>query len=154
MSRPVVIFVAVLAVFAGIKAHAQIYPKPVVTVPVGPSNTPATPVRPAYKIFPPVEYDHDYEGDLTIRIVDTLEELYAVCKLDRASTPYLLACSWHNDKSCLVVMVKDEVMRTRGYTTGLLFRHERGHCNGWSKDHENERTLPAGSCTGCQKAPE
>jgi len=42
-------------------------------------------------------------------------------------------------------MVRDEVMRERGYSTGLLLRHERGHCNGWTGAHEGERPLPLGS---------
>jgi len=38
-------------------------------------------------------------------------------------------------------MVKDEVMRSRNWTTGLLLRHEIGHCNGWGADHEGERGI-------------
>jgi amino acid transporter len=101
---------------------------------------PTTPVT--YNIFPPVEYDHDYEGDLTIKMVDSIAELYAVCKINN---PSLLACSSHNAKSCLIIMVKDEVMRKNGYSTGLLFRHERGHCNGWGADHAGQRPLLVGS---------
>jgi hypothetical protein len=144
MKAPVVILVSVLAVFAGLKAHAQmtpITPKPVVTVPVPPSDKPTKPE--AYKNLPPVEHDHQYEGDLTITIVDTLEALYTICLHSPVTKPYLLACSWRNDKSCLVVMVKDEVMRTRGYNTGLLLRHEIGHCNGWGREHEGERAIGA-----------
>jgi hypothetical protein len=83
-----------------------------------------------------------YEGDLTIKIVDTLEELYDLCRLPNRS---LLACSTHNSKGCLIVMVNDEIMRKRGYTTGLLFRHEQGHCNGWGPDHGGERPQPPGA---------
>jgi len=36
-------------------------------------------------------------------------------------------------------MVRDEVMRKRGYNTGLILRHERGHCNGWDGYHTGGR---------------
>ena len=142
MKRPVVIFVAILAVLAGIKARAQTEPRLVPAAPVKSITTvPVKPVEPVpilHMILPPEQYDHDYEGDLTIKIVDTIEELRALCKLD---APQLLACSTHNSQSCLIVMVKDKVMRQRGWTTGLLLRHERGHCNGWPGDHAGERPL-------------
>ena len=97
----------------------------------------------AYKIFPPPEYDHDYDGDLTIHIMNTLEELHVACA--PLKNPNLLACSWHNLRSCVIIMVKDELMRERGYTTGLMYRHERGHCNGWPGDHPGELPLYVGS---------
>jgi len=97
---------------------------------------------PLYGIFPPVKYDYEYEGDLTIEMVDTQAEVQTMC---RVNNPHILACSWQNGKSCLILMVRDEVMRERGYSTGLLLRHERGHCNGWSGAHEGERPLPLGS---------
>ena len=93
-------------------------------------------------ILPPEEYDHQYEGDLTIKIVDTLEELFALCG---QRLPNMLACSYpsymDNFKSCQIVMVKDETMRKRGWTSGLLFRHEQGHCNGWPGSHLGQREL-------------
>ena len=95
-----------------------------------------------YDILPPVQYDYHYEGDLTIKIVDTLEELYDLCRIPNRN---ILACSTHNSRSCLIVMVNDELMRKRGYTTGLLFRHEQGHCNGWGPDHGGERPQPPGA---------
>src|SRR5262249_58987305 len=89
-------------------------------------------------IFPPAEYDHYYEGDLTIRIVATIEELYAICQLKQ---PNLLACTLRNHHSCVIVLVDDDVMRRRSWTTGMLLRHEMGHCNGWPGDHPNERRI-------------
>jgi len=105
-------------------------------------NITIVPVKPAlpkqHRIFPPAEFDHYYEGDLTIKIVDTLEELREVCQLDGKQ---LLACSTHNHSSCIIVMVKDEIMRQRAWTTGMLLRHEMGHCNGWGADHAGERSV-------------
>jgi hypothetical protein len=100
-------------------------------------NVPVAPAKsPVYMILPPVVYDHHYDGDLTIRIVATLEELYAICQLDK---PHMLACSARNGRSCVIVMVADEIMRRRNWNTGLLLRHEIGHCNGWPADHPDER---------------
>ena len=91
-------------------------------------------------ILPPAQYDYPYEGDLAIKIVDSLDELRDLCRLSNR-----LACSTHTQYSCLIVMVNDEIMRKRGYTTGLLFRHEQGHCNGWGPDHGGERPQPPGA---------
>jgi len=99
---------------------------------------PTKPVPYSFMILPPPEYDHEYEGDLAIKMVDTLGELYVLCM---TRNPYMLACSLQNSRSCLVIMVNDEIMRKRGWTTGLLLRHEIGHCNGWSGDHPGQRYL-------------
>src|SRR5262252_8866360 len=76
------------------------------------------------RILPPPEYDHEYEGDLTIKMVDTIQQLKVLCQTGARSNPALLACSQRNEKSCLIIMVSDEVMRHRGYSSGLLLRHE------------------------------
>jgi hypothetical protein len=89
-------------------------------------------------ILPLAEYDHYYEGDLTIKMVATLEELRAICQMDQ---PQLLACTLRNLNSCVIVLVNDEVMRKRSWTTGMLLRHEMGHCNGWPGDHPGERAI-------------
>ena len=39
----------------------------------------------------------------------------------------LLACSFRYAKNCVIYLVEDNVMRKRGWTTGLLLRHETGH---------------------------
>lgn len=102
------------------------------------------PIKPKpYFIFPPAHYDRYYEGDLTIKIVNNLEDLYAAC--DIRNEPRLLACSMHTSTACLIIMVRDEIMRARGSTTGLLLRHEIGHCNGWGGDHAGERAITAPS---------
>jgi hypothetical protein len=95
--------------------------------------------RPNYMILPPVEYDHYYEGDLTIRVVPTLEELLARCNI---TNPITLACAMVYEKNCVIYLLPDETMRKRGWTTGLLLRHEIGHWNGWPGDHPGERPLP------------
>jgi len=98
------------------------------------------PPQTRYPILPPPEYDRPYNGDLTIRIVPTFEALRAACNV---YNPKMLACARHNAKSCIIYLVEDEVMRERGWNTGLLLRHEIGHCNGWPGDHPDERPAPS-----------
>jgi hypothetical protein len=146
-----------LAAIVGIKAlYAQTYPKPVTTIPMVQTAPEAFPTAPKSdlaqtvttvptkpinrNILPPVEYDHWYEGDLTIKIVDSLEELYILCAVKK---DYMLACALPGGTSCVIIMVNDEIMRTQGWTTGVLVRHEIGHCNGWPGDHGGVRALPS-----------
>src|SRR5262245_57117399 len=96
------------------------------------------PPKPKYMILPPVQYDKYYEGDLTIRIVQTLDELLAAC---RGTNRMWLACSMVYEKNCIIYMLPDETTRKHGWTTGLLLRHEMGHCNGWRGDHPGERAI-------------
>jgi hypothetical protein len=123
-----VILVSVLALVLVLRAT---YAQNITTVPV-------KPITNQHRIFPPAEYDHYYEGDLTIKIVDTLQELHDICQLEGTK---LLACSTRNHSSCIIVMVRDEIMRQRNWTTGMLLRHEMGHCNGWPGDHPGERAI-------------
>lgn len=95
------------------------------------------------RVLPPPEYDYEYEGDLTIKVVDTLQELGVLCQDAARTNPDILACSMRNYKSCMIIMVRDEVMRRRGYSTGIMLRHERGHCNGWGGDHTGGRPARA-----------
>jgi len=97
------------------------------------------PLQTRFPILPPPEYDRPYDGDLTIRVVPTFEALRVACNV---YNPAMLACARHNAKSCIVYLVEDELMRERGWNTGLLLRHEIGHCNGWPSDHPDERKLP------------
>jgi len=53
---------ALLALLPGITAYAQTPPVKIV---------PTVPVK--YNILPPEEYDHDYDGDLVIKTVATVE---------------------------------------------------------------------------------
>jgi hypothetical protein len=108
------------------------------------TTVPVRPVTIERGILPPQEYDHVYEGDLTIVMVKTVEEMLILCNVDSQNT---LACSIraYDTKSCVIIMVEDEVMRRRGWTTGLLLRHEMGHCNGWTQAHEGQRPVSGNS---------
>src|SRR5262245_11456817 len=100
-------FLAALSVVIAILVYPSFGQQSVVPMTV----KPVPPPKIAFFIFPPEEFDHDYEGDLTIKIVNTLEELRAECRQNNAM---MLACSWRNSRSCIMVMVKDEVMLERG----------------------------------------
>ena len=129
-------FVAAAAVVVAILLCPVFAQQTYITVPVRPVTT-------EHKILPPPEFDHVYEGDLTIVMVKTVEELLILCNIESQIT---LACSIraYDGKSCLIMMVDDEVMRRRGWTTGLLLRHEMGHCNGWTQAHEGQRSVYSG----------
>src|SRR5262245_37432859 len=106
---------------------------------VAPKPVPTETIRPKlYMILPPAEYDHFYDGDLTIKIVPDLISLRAACGTDKET---MLACAMRNAKGCVIYMVEDRVMRERGWNTGLLLRHEIGHCNGWPGDHPGQRPV-------------
>lgn len=101
---------------------------------------PVKPVTDGRPILPPPEFDYVYEGDLTIVMVKTVEELLILCNVEHQNT---LACSIraYDGKSCVIIMVDDDLMRRRGWTSGLLLRHEMGHCNGWTQAHEGQRPV-------------
>src|SRR6516165_11704505 len=129
-------FVAAASVVVAILLCPVFAQQTYITVPVRPVTT-------EHKILPPPEFDHVYEGDLTIVMVKTVEELLILCNIESQIT---LACSIraYDGKSCLIMMVEDEAMRKRGWTTGLLLRHEMGHCNGWTQAHEGQRPVYSG----------
>jgi hypothetical protein len=106
---------------------------------MGHSLPPPPPPQTRYPILPPPEFDKPYDGDLTIRMLPTFEALRVACNV---YNPKMLACARHNEKSCIIYLVEDEVMRERGWNSGLLLRHEIGHCNGWPGDHPDQRNAP------------
>jgi len=130
-------FILALIVLGTVSALGQFFPYP----PAAPFPPVKAPAEKRYMILPPVEYDKHYDGDLTIKMVPSLEALYAACNI--YNQPLMLACSWHNAKSCVIYLLDDEMMRKRGWNTGILLRHEIGHCNGWPGDHPGLRPLPS-----------
>jgi hypothetical protein len=112
-------------------------PKTFRTVPVSP-----TPKRAPSLVLPPPEYDHHYEGDLTIKLVDSVEHLAIVCKWPEVR-PNSLGCATVRSDHCIIYLVQDDVARERGWNNGIILRHELGHCNGWPADHPGARGFPA-----------
>jgi hypothetical protein len=78
-----------------------------------------------YRTVPPPKYDVPYAGKLTLRISS---DDVAWCK----ST---IACTFSSLSSCHIIMAPDELIISKGLDPLDVFRHEQGHCNGWSHDH-------------------
>jgi hypothetical protein len=45
------------------------------------------------------------------------------------------------EEICWIVLSSDDVIKAAGWTPEVVLRHERGHCNGWPKDHAGARAL-------------
>jgi hypothetical protein len=104
---------------------------------------PVAPKHPAhrYEVFdalPPLEYDHPYTGALEVRRLNSQDKVRAACP---ASMQVPLGCSWlwAKDNRCLIIMADDATIRAAGWDPDVVWRHEVGHCNSWSPDHEGAR---------------
>jgi hypothetical protein len=86
--------------------------------------------------LPPAEYDRPYTGKLTVLKEPSYVFLRYVCR----DTPNAVACSYRTYDSvsgetisCLIMLGPDVWEDER------VMRHETGHCNGWSANHEGAR---------------
>jgi hypothetical protein len=109
------------------------------------AQTLTNPIGPT--ILPPEEYDKPYPGKL-ILVRGDAEYMRAVCP----TTSYLVTpgCSYRlaggASGACLVVIADEETLKVAQHRIGghtwtydIIFRHEVGHCNGWSANHEGAR---------------
>ena len=118
---------------AMLPAHAQ-----TVTMPEAKPAKPEHAVIRPQAVFPPAEYDHPFDGPVTVTVVKDIETVNKICNNPQA---YLgCAISMNNGKVCSIIMVADDVIRARGWTPEIVKRHEIGHCNGWPALHPNART--------------
>jgi hypothetical protein len=101
--------------------------------------TPPEPVAPALKLtlLPPVKYDHEYRGG---QIIVTRWHDYAMVRTMCRDNPTAIACSYRvidkatgEDVSCLIAL------GPAAWNDERTLRHEIGHCNGWSDQHEGAR---------------
>ena len=109
----ILVVIAVLAIIANTKAHAQMH-------------------------LPPVEFDHPYPGKLTVEVV-TRAQLLATCSSAFASS---LGCAFPGKDRCHIKLLDEESMRAVGWTVEAMMRHERAHCNGWPQSHPGRRPYP------------
>jgi len=134
--------VAGFALLAVQQVYSQeaIVPKPVATIPYRPPAVPAInpqpPAKPRWTV-PPAQYDRTFNGPLLITVVSTSDELKQRCF--NFNTPGMLGCAQLYAGKCEIFLLPDELIRERGWTTGLMIRHEIGHCNGWPGDHPGLR---------------
>jgi hypothetical protein len=94
------------------------------------------PVAPLKVALPPAEFDHEYKGKLTVLKEDNYVFIRYVC----SDTVNVVACSFRTydsasgeTLSCLIMLGPDV------WDDERVMAHERGHCNGWTNDHERGR---------------
>jgi hypothetical protein len=86
--------------------------------------------------LPPVAFDREYKGKLTV----VKENDYVLVRYICRENPQAIACSYRvhnsingNQISCLVIL------GPVAHNDERALRHEIGHCNGWSNAHERAR---------------
>jgi hypothetical protein len=88
-------------------------------------------------VLPPVEFDHPYQGVLTIKIIATLDELRDICP---GRMPVACSERARDGSSCTIWRLPDWQIETQhDEPVAVLMRHEIGHCNGWGDDHRGAR---------------
>lgn len=84
--------------------------------------------------LPPARYDHPYNG-MVIERVMAFDELQSFCsrgiKLEKGS--FFLGCSYKLGSVCMIFLLDQPAIGS----TDIIRRHEIGHCNGWSGNHEH-----------------
>jgi hypothetical protein len=91
---------------------------------------------PSHIPLPPVEFDHEYTGKLTVLKEDNYAFIRHVCR----DNPTAIACTYRTydsvtgeTLSCLILL------GPLAHDDPRAFRHERGHCNSWPADHPGAR---------------
>jgi len=94
--------------------------------------------------LPPKEFDHEYDGELTIKCMIE-EDVYRECRLGvKPGHGRPLACArayrelppsstspMGMPKSCTIWMMTKDDLERLGWSYDIVLRHEIGHCNGW-----------------------
>lgn len=84
-------------------------------------------------IWPPEEYDYPYKGRVIVTRMDTPAEIRAMCPNAAPKNRELLGCaSFPMPGVCLVYMLPDKALMMYGVDPDDVYRHEIGHCNGWT----------------------
>ena len=94
------------------------------------------PISPFPVALPPLEYDHQYTGKLTVLKQDDYLLIRELCR----DVPTAIACSYRvydiasgTTISCLIML------GPVAHDDPNALRHEIGHCNGWPGDHPGAR---------------
>jgi hypothetical protein len=89
------------------------------------------------RLVPPQEYDHEYTG--TLRIIRTTQTgVWMACQDKFKSVDQAIGCAdakLTEPRACVIWIVNDSVLEKLGWDYDIVFRHERGHCNGWRHDN-------------------
>lgn len=103
--------------------------------PTGPVQAAMKPLAFQQQHLPPAEYDHAYDGKLTIvRAPDA--QVRERCLTASTYNPafQMLGCSRRNTSgpnTCTIWIVTDDELRQLGWYYDIVLAHEVGHCNGW-----------------------
>lgn len=90
---------------------------------------------------PPAEYDHPYQGHMTLfqvpqkQVVNLCKQLFANNGSDLKVTQKQRGCAWYVPGSCVVVTINREF---RGTQPEDVVRHMNGVCNGWNSIEQPE----------------
>jgi hypothetical protein len=80
-------------------------------------------------IEPPARFDHPYAGQHTIKYV---------AESETRSRCNGIGCSYIESGECTTYIATDSVI-----PASMILRHEIGHCNGWTKAHEDGHLVQA-----------
>ena len=87
--------------------------------------------------LPPAQYDHDYDGTLDLRRADSAK-MNELCANVRQHGSQVLGCTtfvaYLPPKLCIVYILNDDELDLAGWDYDVIWRHERGHCNGGHHD--------------------
>lgn len=100
----------------------------------------------SYILLPPAKYDRSFDGRVVIErhsgkelkehcIVPDPDGVMA-CALGGEIKPNSYYRGWMSGV-CTVHMLNDQELLVRGQRYDLVLRHEIGHCNGWTGNHED-----------------
>jgi hypothetical protein len=87
--------------------------------------------------LPPAEFDHAYAGALYVSILD-VRDVQGACGGSSLILGSIYACSVPIPEAqvCRIVIPKVEFGIVTQAQQDRLRRHELGHCNGWTVEHE------------------
>ena len=101
----------------------------------------ATPALAASAVLPPEHYDRPFAGELIVQQMKSQDEVRAACPGTTFPAIGAFGCAHlqPGGRVCRVILAPNVDIIAAGYTTGIVLRHEVGHCNGWSNKHERAR---------------
>ena len=101
------------------------------------------------RILPPKEFDHEYDGTLTIKYM-IKEDIQRECRLGiKPGGGPALACARRNYNgpgTCTIWMMPKDDLERLGWSYDIVLRHEIGHCNGWHHEPPSGIKCWANSC--------
>ena len=113
---------------------AQTIPPDVIEPPLKPK--PMFPMALQEILLPPKEFDHKYDGKLTVEYHSS-KDIYLRCSNGNSQyrTGRMLGCTFRNfygPDTCLVLIPTRDELEGYGWSYEIVLRHELAHCNGWS----------------------